>query len=87
MGERHLTQLTFDPSQDTGPLWSPDGQRILFSSDRAKPGVSNLYWINADGTGDAKRLTESSQNQVGSSWHPTGKFVSFMESAARPRTI
>jgi TolB protein len=74
-----LTQLTFDPSQDQGPVWTPDGQRILFSSDRAKPGVTNLYWIAADGTGDVTRLTDSSQNQVGTSWHPTGKFVSFME--------
>ena len=74
-----LTQLTFHPSQDQGPVWTPDGQRILFSSDRAKPGVTNLYWINADGTGDETRLTDSSQNQVGTSWHPTGKFVSFME--------
>jgi len=74
-----LTQLTFDPNQDTGPHWSPDGRHLLFSSDRGKPGVSNLYLINADGTGDATRLTDSSQVQVGSSWHPTGKFVSFME--------
>ena len=74
-----LTQLTFDPGQDTGPHWSPDGRHLLFSSDRAQPGVSNLYLINADGTGDAARLTDSSQTQVGSSWHPSGKFVSFME--------
>ena len=50
-----LTQLTFDPSQELGPVWTPDGQRVLFSSDRAKPGgVTNLYWINADGTGDVR---------------------------------
>ena len=72
--------MTFDPSQDTGPHWSPDGWRLLFSSDRAKPGVSNLYLINADGTGDATRLTDSTQSQVGSSWHPNGALVSFMES-------
>jgi Tol biopolymer transport system component len=75
-----LTQLTFDPSQDQGPVWSPDGRRILFASDRAKPGgVSNLYWVNADGTGDVTRLSDSSQMQVGASWHPSGKFVVFME--------
>jgi serine/threonine-protein kinase len=74
-----LTQLTFDPSQDQGPTWTPDGRRILFSSDRAKPGgVSNLYWVNADG-GDVTRLTNSNQMQVGASWHPSGKFVVFME--------
>ena len=76
-----LTQLTFDPSQEQGPVWTPDGQRVLFSSDRGKPGVTNLYLINADGTGDLRRLTDSSQNQVGTSWHPNGRFVSFMEQA------
>jgi Tol biopolymer transport system component len=75
-----LTQLTFDPGQDQGPTWTPNGRRILFSSDRAKPGgVSNLYWVNADGSGDVTRLSNSSQMQVGASWHPSSKFVVFME--------
>ncbi len=73
-----LTQLTFEPSQDKGPIWTPDGRRVLFSSDRAQPGVSNLYWVNADG-GEVTRLTNSSQTQIGTSWHPSGKFLSFME--------
>ena len=49
-----LTQLTFDPGEDRNPVWTPDGRRIVFASDRAKPGVSNLYWVNADGTGDGR---------------------------------
>jgi serine/threonine-protein kinase len=74
-----LMQLTFGPSQDTNPVWTPDGRRVLFSSDRAKPGVSNLYWVNADGASDVTRLTDSGQTQFAFSWHPSGKFVSFME--------
>ena len=80
-----LTQLTFEPSQDTHPQWSPDGKRILFSSDRGQAGVSNLYWVNADGTGDVTRLTTSSQNQLGPSWHPSGRFVVFMEERTLPQ--
>ena len=46
-----LTQLTFGPGSDTNPIWTPDGKRIAFTSDRAKAGGSrNLYWVNADGT-------------------------------------
>jgi len=75
-----LTQLTFETGQDRQPVWTPDGRRIVFSSDRAQPGVTNLYWVNADGTGEVTRLTESSQNQVGTSWHPSGRFLVFMES-------
>jgi len=72
-----LTQLTFDSSQDSFPVWSPDGRRIVFSSDRAEPGTDNLYWVNSDGTGDVTRLTNSPDIQMASSWHPSGKFLAF----------
>ena len=38
-----LTQLTFDPDQDVSPVWTPDGRRLVFGSDRAKAGTYNLY--------------------------------------------
>jgi TolB protein len=39
------------------PAWSPDGKRIVFVSDRgAKASLSDIYVMNADGTGQ-KRLT------------------------------
>ena len=72
-----LTQLTFDPGQDRIPVWTPDGRRIVFASDRAKAGITNLYWVNADGTGDVTRLTDSPESQIPWSWHPSGKFLAF----------
>jgi serine/threonine-protein kinase len=72
-----LTQLTFGPGQDGFPVWTPDGRRIAFSSDRAQPGVRNLYWVNADGTGEVTRLTDSPEDQVAFSWHRDGKFLAF----------
>jgi serine/threonine protein kinase/Tol biopolymer transport system component len=72
-----LTQLTFEPGDDRGPVWSPDGQRLAFASDRAVAGVFNLYWMNADGTGEVTRLTDSPDNQGLSSWHPSGRFLAF----------
>ena len=70
-----LTQLTFDPGDDLLPVWTPDGRRIAFRSDRAKPGIHNLYWVNADGTGEVTRLTDSPEDQGIRSWHPSGKFL------------
>jgi Tol biopolymer transport system component len=72
-----LTQLTFDPGEDRNPVWTPDGRRIVFASDRAKPGKSNLYWVNADGTGVGAQLIDSPDNMVPWSWHPSGKFLAF----------
>ena len=74
-----LMQLTFEKGHDRTPVWSPDGRYILFSSDRASPGITNLYVVNADGAGSTTRLTESAHTQVASSWHPSGKFIAFQE--------
>ncbi len=74
-----LTQLTFDPGEDHAPVWTPDGRRIVFASDRAKAGVPNLYWVNADGTGVVTRLTDSPHTQRAFSWHPSSRFLAFQE--------
>lgn len=67
-----LTRLTSDPLDRT-PVWTPDGTRIVFASGRAGRNV-NLYWQRADGTGEVQRLTESSNAQFPSSFHPSGKY-------------
>ena len=72
-----LTQLTFDPGLDRMPVWTPDGRRIVFSSSRARPGIANLYWVDADGSGNEMRLTVGDESQVALSWHPSGKFLVF----------
>jgi serine/threonine-protein kinase len=58
---RTLTRLTFDPSDDAYPVWTPDNLRVVFSSSRG--GVMNLFWQAADGTGSAERLAESTSPQ------------------------
>jgi serine/threonine-protein kinase len=72
-----LTRLTFDPGLDYIPVWTPDGRRLLFSSDRA--GAQNLYVQAADGTGSATRLTESPNQQVPSGIAADGTHLVFNE--------
>jgi len=83
-GDR-MTQFTTDPGRDRAPIWSSDNRRIIFTSDRAKPGgPMNIYMANADGTGEVTRLTNSQNPQVAFSWHPDQTFVFFQEQ--RPGT-
>ena len=68
---RLLTQVTFDSASDILPAWSPDGQRLVWASDRAG-GLSNLYTQAADGTGEVERLTDRPTSQRPYSFTPDG---------------
>jgi serine/threonine-protein kinase len=63
-----LTRLTFEGNNNAIPVWSPDGKRIAFFSNRAGP--ANLFWQASDGSGGAERLTTSNNGQVPSSFSP-----------------
>jgi serine/threonine-protein kinase len=68
-----LTQLTFNPAPDDGPVWSRDGSRIFFRSyvDGARGAV---YAISPDG-GTPERLasSEAGQNPLPWSMSPDGE--------------
>jgi serine/threonine-protein kinase len=68
-----LTRITKSPAFDIFPIWTHDGQHILFAS--ARDGVTNLYWQSADGTGSAERLTTSQNPQMPLSISPDGTHV------------
>ena len=80
--ETPLTRLTFDPAVDERPVWTPDGRRIVFASERA--GVSNLFMQAADGTGVVERLTTGPDMQGPSFVAPDGTGV--VGTVIAPRT-
>lgn len=55
------TQLTFHEAHDFMPVWSKDGSKIAFASDRY--GNFDVYVMSALG-GDAKRLTYHSNDEM-----------------------
>ena len=71
-----LNQLTFEASSSF-PVWTPDGQRIAFSSNRA--GVLNLFWSRLDGASTPERLAPSDTIQLPGSWSPDGRTLAFVE--------
>jgi serine/threonine-protein kinase len=76
-----LTPFTFAPGIDAVPVWTPDGRRLIFSSERA--GVPNLFWQAADGTGTAERLNESPTIQYPSAVSPDGRRLIFTEEGTK----
>jgi Tol biopolymer transport system component len=73
-----LTRLTFKGDSNVRPVWTPDGQRIVYTSTQ-KGAAANIWWIRADGGGDAQRLTESNYAQDPNSWSPDGKILAFQQ--------
>jgi len=55
---RTLTRLTLDSAIETSPAWTPDGNGIIFASQRGNR-PPNPYWQAADGTGQPEQLIES----------------------------
>jgi len=77
-----MTRLTFEGKANLNPVWTPDGKRVAFNSD--KEGPPNLFWQLADGSGGLERLTTSQFTQAPSSWSPDGQLLAFIE--ANPTT-
>ncbi len=53
LGRKALIRMTFGEGLDVGPIWTPDGKRIVFYTYAADSG---LYWKAADGTGEVEQL-------------------------------
>jgi Tol biopolymer transport system component len=71
------TRLTFEGNLNNAPVWTPDGKRITFQSN--KEGPLNIFWQLADGSGGLERLTTSEYLQAPQSWSPDGQLLAFLE--------
>ena len=68
---------TLTTGYDNFPIWSPRGDRIVFS--RVVEGDYEIYTIAPDGTG-AKRLTSAIGNDAHQGWSPDGAQIVFASS-------
>ncbi|HEV8366624.1 MAG TPA: protein kinase [Pyrinomonadaceae bacterium] len=68
------SRLTFDPGEDQYPIWSPDGSRIAWNSNR-DGGITAIYQKLASGVGEDELLLKSDAPISPSSWSPDGRFL------------
>ena len=72
-----LIRLAQGPGVESSPVWTPDGRRLVFSSNRE--GAANLYAQAADGAGTVERLTTAPDAQIPAWVAPDGSGILAME--------
>src|SRR5687768_11882367 len=70
-----FSRFTFDAAIDVNAIWSPDGARIVFQSNRK--GVSNLYQRQIGGGGSEEELLVTERDKAPLDWSSDGRFLLF----------
>ena len=79
------TRLTTDPVDDRAPLWTPDGDRIVFASNRESQAAA-LFWKLANTPGDAERLMSGREGRgtiEADAWSPDGQALLFWDAGGQ----
>jgi len=79
------SRFTFDPASDDDPVWSPDGNQVMFSSEGVKGDITlNLYRKVSSGAGTQEMLFKSDVTKEATDWSTDGRFIIFQ--AYYPKT-
>ncbi len=67
-------RLTTNSAHESSPIWSPDGTKIAFASDRN--GGKDIFIMPSTG-GEAKRITWNSAAETPETFTPDGRYIVF----------
>src|SRR5204862_277321 len=81
-----VTQLTSHPFDEYLPLFSPDGSRIAFNSNRGGAG-QDVYVMNADGSGVTQLTPNDGFDDDGPVWSPDASQIAFESNRAGDEQI
>ena len=84
LSRRLPTRLTFDRFLDTGAVWSPDGSRIAFASNRE--GTMNLFWKSSNGATAEQPLFKSPEAKTATDWSRDGRFLLFTSTSSKTKS-
>ena len=80
-----MRQLTNVAGYDGGPFFSPDGQWVIFRSDREKEDMLQLFAISVDGKPEVQLTDDLEHGQLGPYFHPSGKYLVWTRADYSPR--
>jgi Tol biopolymer transport system component len=69
------TRLSTVPEDDFGPVWSPDGEQVAFSSARAGLTNADIFVRRADGSGEQQALVATPGFELVSDWSRDGRYL------------
>jgi serine/threonine protein kinase/Tol biopolymer transport system component len=76
--QQRETRLTFGGAAHYAPIWSPDGQYVVFG--RTASTANGLLWTRADGASEPQVLTQAKRtNQTPWSFTQDGKWLAYFE--------
>ena len=74
------SRLTYNPANESGPVWSPDDREIIYFSERdGRP--ADLYRISSGGTGEEQALLEDPQTKLSADISRDGQSLLFVANA------
>lgn len=78
------SRFTSNPAYDFNPVWSPDGTRLVFASNRSAGGGSDLFQRESSGSGEENLLLRTGATNIATDWSTDGRFILYQ--ALQPKT-